>query len=94
MLFCVFVLFICFLLHFSRILKSWVTILKNSEGHFIRNLHKKNLDVTGMDFELEGYWQQSLHQLGKTDIFSKVGTVYVYLLSNFRFDNNPLIVVI
>jgi hypothetical protein len=47
-----------------------------------------------MDFELEGYWQQSLHQLGKTDIFSKVGTVYVYLLSNFRFDNNPLIVVI
>jgi hypothetical protein len=24
----------------------------------------------------------------------KIGTVYVYLLSNFRFDNNPLIVVI
>jgi hypothetical protein len=26
--------------------------------------------------------------------FKKIGTVYVYLLSNFRFDNNPLIVVI
>ena len=45
-------------------------------------------------YQLEGYWQQSLHQLGKTDIFSKVGTVYYYLLSNFRFDNNLLIVVI
>ena len=28
--------------------------------------------------------------LGKN--FSKVGTVFVYLLSNFRFDNNLLIV--
>jgi hypothetical protein len=26
--------------------------------------------------------------------FSNVGTVFVYLLSNFRFDNNLLIVVI
>jgi hypothetical protein len=26
--------------------------------------------------------------------FSKVGTVFAYLLSNFRFDNNLLIVVI
>jgi hypothetical protein len=31
---------------------------------------------------------------GQNGHFSKVGTVYVYLLSNFRFDNNPLIVVI
>ena len=44
-------------------------------------------------YQLEGYWKQSLHQLGKTDIFPKSG-LYVYLLSNFRFDNNPLIVVI
>jgi hypothetical protein len=50
-------------------------------------------------YQQEGYWQQSLHQLGKTENgqngkFSKVGTVFVYLLSNFRFDNNLLIVVI
>ena len=31
---------------------------------------------------------------GQNGHFSTVGTVYVYLLSNFRFDNNPLIVVI
>ena len=31
---------------------------------------------------------------GKNRNFSKVGTVYVYLLSNFRFDNNLLIIVI
>jgi len=31
---------------------------------------------------------------GQNGNFSKVGTVFVYLLSNFRFDNNLLIVVI
>jgi hypothetical protein len=31
---------------------------------------------------------------GQNENFSKVGTVFVYLLSNFRFDNNHLIVVI
>jgi hypothetical protein len=31
---------------------------------------------------------------GQNKNFTKVGTVYVYLLSNFRFDNNLLIVVI
>jgi hypothetical protein len=31
---------------------------------------------------------------GQNGKFSKVGTVFVYLLSNFRFDNNLLIVVI
>ena len=30
---------------------------------------------------------------GQNGNFSKVGTVFVYLLSNFRFDNNLLIVV-
>ena len=45
-------------------------------------------------YQQEGYWQQSLHQLGKTEIFTKVGTVFVYLFFNFRFDNNLLIVVI
>ena len=39
----------------------------------------------------EEYWQQSA---GQNRNFSKVGTVFVYLLSNFRFDNNLLIVVI
>ena len=31
---------------------------------------------------------------GQNAKFSKVGTVFVYLLSNFRFDNNLLIVVV
>ena len=31
---------------------------------------------------------------GQNGKFSKVGTVFVYLLSNFRFDNNLLVVVI
>jgi len=31
-------------------------------------------------YKLEGYWQQSLHQLGRTKIFPKSG-LYVYLLS-------------
>ena len=31
---------------------------------------------------------------GQNENFSKIGTVFVYLLSNFRFDNNLLIVVI
>jgi hypothetical protein len=31
---------------------------------------------------------------GQNENFSKVGTVFVYLLSNFWFDNNLLIVVI
>jgi hypothetical protein len=31
---------------------------------------------------------------GQNGKFSKVGTVFVYLLSNFWFDNNLLIVVI
>jgi hypothetical protein len=39
----------------------------------------------------EEYWQQSA---GQNRNFSKVGTVFVYLLSNFWFDNNLLIVVI
>jgi hypothetical protein len=34
-------------------------------------------------YQLEGYWQQSLHQLGKTDIFPKSGLcMFIYYLTS------------
>ena len=57
-------------------------------------------------YQLEGYWQQSLHQLGKMDIFPHSGLcMFIYYLTSgliiitvswtSRYcDNNPLILVI
>jgi hypothetical protein len=43
-----------------------------------------------MQISARGILATIIASAGQIGYFSKVGTVYVYLLYNFRFDNNPL----
>ena len=43
-----------------------------------------------MQISARGILATIIASAGQNGYFSKVGTAYVYLLSNFRFDNNPL----